>query len=173
MRQLLSAVAAMAVMVLGSAAAQADNVEVKGVHICCGQCQKVIKGILDKVEGVTEISCNQKKRTVTFTAADEKTAKKAFTSLRQGGFYGAASVDGKAITIKNKASTDKVNEVTIKNVHVCCNACKNAIQKLFKGATITYTGDGPQRDVTIAGEDLTRAGVLDTLRKGGLNGTYK
>jgi hypothetical protein len=173
MRQRLAALVAAALLVAGASVVQADSVEVKGVHLCCPACQKAVKGILDNVEGVTEIACDRQKKTVRFTATDEKTARKGFTALRQGGFYGKATVDGKAITIKNKASTDKTNEVTIKNVHVCCGACKKAIEKLFKGATITYTGDGPQKNVTIAGEDLTRAGVLDTLRKGGLNGTYK
>jgi mercuric ion binding protein len=173
MRHLLTAIAAMAALGLSSSALQAEKVEVKGVHLCCGQCQKVVKGILEKVEGVSDIACDRATKTVTFTATDEKTAKKGFQSLRKGGFFGEASCDGKALTVKNKASKDKVNEVTVNDVHVCCGNCKKAIEKLFKGATITYTGDGPQRNVTIAGEDLVPATVLDTLRKGGLTGTIK
>ena len=42
---------------------------------------------------------------------------------------------------------------------------------MFKDATITYTGDGPQMNVTIEGENLTPAGVLQTLRNGGFNGS--
>src|SRR5437870_3177877 len=99
MRQLVTAIAAMAVVGLGSAAALAEKVEVKGVHLCCGNCQKVVKGILDKVEGVTDIACDRQLKTVTFTAEDAKTAKKAFASLRKGGFFGQATCDGKAIPV--------------------------------------------------------------------------
>jgi hypothetical protein len=45
------------------------------------------------------------------------------------------------------------------------------VEKLFKDATISYTGDGPQRNVTVSGENLTPAAVLQTLRNAGLNGT--
>ncbi len=173
MRQLFVAVAAMIAAGLSSSAVQADKVEVKGVHLCCGACQKAVKGILDKVEGVSDIACNRQTQTVTFTAADAKTAKKAFVSLMKGGFYGEASADGKAITAQNKAGKTKAEKVTVNNVHVCCGACKKAIDKLFPGATITYSGNGPQRNVTIAGENLEPAAVLETLRKAGLNGSAK
>jgi hypothetical protein len=173
MRQLLVAVTTLTAAALGSSLAQADQVEVKGVHLCCGACQKAVKGILDKVEGVSEIACDRKAQTVKFTAENGKVARKAYFSLLKGGFYGKATVDGKAVNVKNKAATDKVNQVTVNDVHVCCGACKKAIEKLFSGATISYTGDGPQRNVTIAGENLEPAAVLDTLRRAGLNGSIK
>jgi periplasmic mercuric ion binding protein len=173
MRQLLLAVAAMAAVGLSSSAVQADKVEVKGVHLCCPACQKAVKGILDKVEGISEIACDRQAKTVTFTAADEKTAKKAFYSLMKGGFYGEASADGKAIAASNKAGKDKAEKVTVNNVHVCCNSCRKAIQALFPDAKISYTGSGAQRNVTISGENLEAAAVLNTLRKGGFNGTAK
>jgi hypothetical protein len=173
LRQLFIAIAAMVAAGLGSSAAQADKVEVKGVHLCCPACQKAVKGILDKVEGVSDIACDRKAKTVTFTATDSKTAKKAFQSLRKGGFFGEASVDGNAITVKNKASKDKTDKVTVGDVHVCCGACKKAIETLFTGLTITYSGSGAQKSVTISGENLEPAAVLDVLRKAGFNGKIK
>jgi len=173
MRQLLAFVAAILAAGLSSSAVQADKVEVKGVHLCCGACQKAVKGILDKVDGVSEIACNREAKTVTFTATDAKTAKKAFSSLRKGGFFGEASVDGTAIPVKNKAGKDKTDKVTVNDVHVCCNSCKKAIQELFADAKISYSGSGVQKNVTIAGENLEPAAVLDTFRKAGLNGTVK
>jgi hypothetical protein len=155
-----------------SAVARAEKVEVKGVHLCCPQCIKVVGSILGKVEGVSDAACDRGTKTVTFTATDAKTAKKAFESLVKGGFYGKATCDGKALEVKSaKAPTGKVNSVTVNDVHVCCNACRKSIEKLFTGATITYDGKGAQRNVTIAADNLEPAAVLQTLRDAGFNGT--
>ena len=174
MRQLC--VAAAVILLAGSSSAvvcAAEKVEVKGVHLCCGACVKSVAKILSKVEGVSDAACDRATGTVTFTAKDSNTAKKAFASLARGGFYGKATTGGKTLKIKTEVPKGKVNSVTVKNVHVCCNSCKKAVQKLFPGATITYTGKGPQRDVTIAADNLEPTTVLETLRSGGFNGSVK
>src|SRR5262249_18203918 len=63
MRQLfVAAVATAALAVLAAAPAQAGKVEVKGLHICCGQCEKGITTILGKIDGVTEAKPNKDPR---------------------------------------------------------------------------------------------------------------
>jgi copper chaperone CopZ len=171
MRQLVAAVAVAFLAGFGVQAARAEKVEIKGVHLCCPACVKSVAGILGKVDGVSDAKCDRAEKTVTFTASDAKTARKAFDALRKGGFFGQATCEGKEMKTKNTASKDKAAKVTVNDVHVCCGACKKAVEKLFKDATITYTGDGPQRNVTIAGENLTPAAVLQTLRAAGFNGT--
>lgn len=178
MRQLVVATAGLFLAGLGVHAARADKVEVKGVHLCCPQCVKSVAGILGKVDGVTDAACDRETKTVTFTATDAKTAKKAFEALRKGGFFGQATCEGKELKTKNTASKDKTDKVTVKGVHACCGQCKkildkvfkNATVKVFKNATVTVKGEGAQRDVTITGDNLTPAGVLDALRKAGFNG---
>jgi hypothetical protein len=173
MRQLL--VTAVALLAAGSASTLAraeEKVEVKGVHLCCGQCIKAVGAILSKVDGVSNAKCDKATKTVSFTAKDDATADNAFKSLLKGGFYGFAKTEsGKTLEAKNKASKDKTNEVTVNNVHACCNACQTALKKLFPHATVAVAGKGLQRTVTISGENLEPATVLATLRHGGFNGT--
>jgi len=156
--------------------AGATKVEVKGPHLCCGQCVKVANGLLQKVEGLSEIKADQKSKTVTFTAKDDKAAKAGFMALVDGGFFGTATAGGKEIKLDLAAPKkgDKADVVTVKDVHVCCGACEKAIISLFKDSKVSY-GDGPgkQRSVRIEGKNLDRAEVLDTLHKKGFNGAVE
>ena len=90
---------------------------------------------------------------------------------QEGGFFGQATCEGKELKTKNTASKTKTDKVTVKGVHACCGQCKKILDKVFKDATVSVKGEGAQRDVTIAGENLTPAGVLDALHKAGFNGT--
>jgi copper chaperone CopZ len=174
MRLIVAATAAVLLAFSSNPAARADKVEVKGVHLCCGSCVKAVGSILGKVEGVSDVNCDRKTQTVTFTAKDAPTAAKAFVSLTRGGFYGKATTDGgKVLQTKNEAGSGKAKQVTVSDVHACCGSCKVALQKLFKGAKVTVEGKGAQRTVIIAGENLEPAAVLETLRSGGFNGAVR
>lgn len=161
-----------AVVLAGPAAA--SDVEVKGPHICCGQCVKVVGKLLGKVEGVSDVKADVKTKTVTFTATDEKAAKAGFKALVDGGFFGTATNDGKELKIKvgGAKKGDKMEKVTVKGVHACCGMCKTAIKGLFADSKISYEGEGPQQNVTIEGGDLYRGDVLEALRKAGFNGKF-
>jgi copper chaperone CopZ len=168
-----------AVLILGVGALQAEpaggkKVEVKGPHLCCKQCVKVVGGILGKVDGVSDAQCDIPNKTITFTAKDADAANKAVKALVDGGFWGSATLDGKDLKLPaTTASKDKTNEVTVLKVHVCCGMCQSAINGLFKDAKVTYSPKGPQKDVTITGTDLTAAGVLEALNKAGFTGTIE
>lgn len=161
---------------MGAAAADNAKIEVKGPHICCKQCVKVVGGILGKVDGVTDAKCDIEGKTVTFTAKDDATAKAAVKALVDGGFFGKVTADGKAMKVDAPAPKkgDKADKVAVKDVHVCCGQCQNAIKKIFKDATVTFTDpSGPQRTVNVEGTGLDRREVLDALRKAGFNGTVE
>jgi copper chaperone CopZ len=155
----------------GAAQAFADSVEVKGPHICCGQCVKVAVGLLKDIDGVSEAKADAKSKTVTFTAKDEKAAKAGVQALVDGGFFGKATCEGKDMKITAPAGEGKADEVAVTKVHVCCGQCQTAIKGLFKDAKISFEEKGPQRTVRIQGTDLDRDVVLQTLRKAGFNGT--
>lgn len=173
MRQLLlTAVATVATLALGAAQARAGKVEVKGVHLCCQQCATSIADILKKVEGVADASCDRQAKTVTFTA-DEKAAAAGVKALHEGGFFGAATLDGKEMKVEAAAPKkgEKADEITVKGVHVCCRRCETSINGLFKDAKVEYgPANGKLKDVKITGKGLDKAEVLETLRKEGLNG---
>ena len=65
----------------------------------------------------------------------------------------------------------KADSVTVKDVHVCCMQCKKAIEGLFKDAKVSYEGPGAVKAVTIAGKDVDKGDVIETLRKAGFNGS--
>jgi copper chaperone CopZ len=173
MRQLFVAMGLVAAAsVLHAAAGDGKKGEIKGAHICCGQCVKVVKGILEKVDGLSDVTVDQKTKTVTFTAKDKKAAEKAVAAMFEGGFAGTAKFDDAALKAPTtKLSDSKTAEITVKGVHACCGQCHTALKKLFEGAEVKIDGSGAQRDITIKGDGLSPAGVLKKLNDTGFNGT--
>jgi copper chaperone CopZ len=116
-----------AALLLTGAVRAETKVEIKGVHLCCGQCVKAVGAILKKVDGVTG-KCDQKAGTVTVTASDDATARKAIEALAAGGFHG--EVDNKDLAIKDDSGVTKgkVKSLTLTGVHNCCNQCCKAIK---------------------------------------------
>lgn len=162
--------AAAAVVALSASQAQAGKVEVKNVHLCCKQCVNNVAATLKKVDGVADAKCDQGAKTVTFTTKDEKVSAAAVKALVDAGFFGAATDDGKEVKVEQPAVSGKADEVVVKGVHVCCGACQNAINPLFKEAKVTYSGSGAMKDVKITGKGLDKAAVLATLQKAGFTG---
>jgi copper chaperone CopZ len=169
MRQLF--MAAVVVVAFGAARASADEkAEIKGPHICCKNCVKAVEGILAKVDGVSEVKCSVKDKTVTFMAKDKAATQKALEAMVAGGFAGSAKFGDATLTQATTKLEGKANEVVVKGVHSCCGMCQTAIKGLFPDATVTITGSGPQRDVTIVGTDLSLDAVQQALNGKGFSG---
>ena len=84
-------VAAVALLVFGAlqaAAQEGKKAEIKGPHICCGTCEKNVNDILGKIEGVSDVKCDRKNKTVTLTAADDQAAQKGSDALATAGYHG-------------------------------------------------------------------------------------
>ena len=163
-------------LVLGLSAGQAaaDSVEVKGPHICCGNCVKAVNTLLGGVDGVSEVKADIKTKTVTFTAKDDKAAKAGVKALFDGGLFGSATSGGKELKVDVAAAKkgDKADKVVVKDVHVCCGQCQKGIKAAFPDAKITFTNPaGAQRTVTIEAPGLEPSSVVEILRKAGFNGT--
>jgi copper chaperone CopZ len=169
MRQLL--MAAVVVVAFGAAQARADEkAEIKGPHICCKQCVKVVEGLLAKVDGVSEVKCSIKDKTVTFTAKDKEATAKALDAMVEGGFAGSAKFGDAGIARKAAKLEGKADAVVVKGVHSCCGQCRTAIKGLFPDAKVSFAGPGPQQDVTIAGTDLSLPAVQAALNDKGFSG---
>ena len=145
---------------------------VKGPHICCPQCVGVAKGLLGKVDGVSDAEADAKTKTVTFTAKDAGAAKAGIAALVKGGFSGTATSDSKELKVELPAveKGDKAAAVVVKDVHVCCGQCQNAIKGLFKDTKVSFEGKGAQRTVRVEGDNLYPGAVIEALRKAGFNG---
>jgi bacterioferritin-associated ferredoxin len=171
-QQWIGAVAAAAALSFFAGQTRAAAVEVKGLHICCGQCVNVAKKILAKVDGVSDAAGDKDSKTVTFAATDDKAAKAGIKALLAGGFYGEATIDGKETKVAGTPKKGgKADEITVKGVHSCCAACRKALTKAFADSKVSFSGKGPQQDVTISGKDLDKGETIEALRKAGFNGT--
>jgi hypothetical protein len=175
MNQRVTAILTTFGLILGAAAASANDVEIKGPHICCKQCVGVAQKVLNKVDGVSDVMPDASTKTVKFTAKDDKAAAAGFKALVDAGFFGTATNDGKELKISVTApkAGEKADVVVVKDVHVCCGQCQKAIVKLFDGSKVTFEGKGPQRTVRIEGTSLESSAVMDALRKAGFNGDWK
>jgi copper chaperone CopZ len=171
MRKLFAvAVLILAVTVVRGEEPGGKTAEVKGPHICCKNCQMAVAAILANMDGISEVKCSIKDKTVTFTAKDMDAANKAWEALYNGGFAGSLKFGDETVTKKNKTSDDKVNELSFEKVHACCGMCVTALKGLFPDAKVAVTGKGAQRTVTITGKDLNPAAALKALNDSGFNG---
>jgi copper chaperone CopZ len=173
MRQLICAVVATIVIAgLWAGRADAGKVEVKGVHVCCGQCATAIKTTLGKVDGLSDVAA-AKGKPVTFTTKDDKATTAGMKALLDAGFFGTATDDGKDVKVETDGPKkgDKADEVTITGVHICCPACAGAVKTILgKVDGVSAVDAAKGKPVTVKGKDVDKAAVLEALNKGGFNG---
>ena len=127
-RALIASVSCLVAMA-GIALAE-TKVEVKKVHICCGQCKTAIGKILEGA-GVKG-SCDQEAKTVSITAGDDAAAQKALDALAGGGFHGDTGNKDVKIKDDSGAKEGKVDSLTLKGAHNCCPQCCKAIKAVVK-----------------------------------------
>ena len=64
-----------------------SDVQVEGIHLCCGSCVDAVTDALKAIDGVTSIDVDREAGTVTLNGSDiVHTA--ALNALNKGGFYG-------------------------------------------------------------------------------------
>lgn len=157
-----------AIVTLGfSLAAQAEStITLKGVHNCCGKCDKGIVAAIEKVEGA---SAKTNKGEVTITAKTDADAKKAFESLKAAGYYGKGAGDEAPA-----ADTAKVTSATVDGVHLCCGKCADAANKAAMAAAGVTKSSAVKGDTSFKVEgSFTKGDLLAALNKCGLHGTVK
>jgi len=129
------------VLALGGAVRAENQVKVvvKGVHLCCPGCVAKVGETLKKIDGVTP-KCDREAKTVTITAKDEDTAKKALQALADAGFHG--DTGNKELAIKDDSGVEKgkVEKITLTGIHNCCGMCCKGIK------TVVKTVDGVKGD---------------------------
>jgi copper chaperone CopZ len=129
------------------------KVELKGVHLCCPACTRAVQTTLGDIEGV-KVACDQKTKTVTITAVDDKAAQNALDALAAHGFHGDTGSSTLTIKEDSGVSGGKVTSLNVTGVHNCCGACCAAIKKTVhavngvtgdtakpKGTSFTVTGN--------------------------------
>jgi copper chaperone CopZ len=120
-----------AALFLGAAALAETKVELKGVHLCCGACVKGVATALKGVDGVKP-ACDRENGTVTITATDAATARKALDALAAAGYHGDTGDKGLNIKAESNVPSGKVSKLSLTNAHNCCGSCCKAIKASVK-----------------------------------------
>lgn len=145
------------------------KIELKGVHLCCGQCVGIVAKTLKGVDGVTA-KCDQDAGIVNITAKDDETAQKALDALSGAGFHGDSGND--KIKIKSAAGTasGKVKSLTLTGIHNCCGQCCKAIKATVKKVD-GVSGDTakPKNNTFEVTGDFDAAAVIKALEAEGFH----
>jgi mercuric ion binding protein len=154
---------------LSAGAARAETkVELKNVHLCCGQCVKIVGAVLKKA-GVKG-TCDQEAKTVTITADDDKAAQKALDALAAAGFHGDTGNKDLAIKADSGVSDGKVKSLTLTGIHNCCGQCCKGIKATVKKVE-GVTGDTAKpkdKTFTVTG-DFDAAALVKALNDAGFH----
>ncbi len=164
-KSLLVAASCLGILV---AARPETKVEVKGVHICCGACEKAIGGVLEAA-GVKG-TCDKAAGTVTFTAGDEKAAQKALDGLAAAGLHGTSSVKDVSIKDDSGAKAGKVKSLTVTGAHNCCGACCKAIKGVVAKVDGVKSDDlKPKEKSFVVMGDFDAAALVKALNDAGFH----
>jgi copper chaperone CopZ len=161
------------VCALGTPALCGD-LKLENVHLCCGGCVKAAQKALEGVEGISNVAVDQDAGTVSFAAADRKTARKGVAGLAKAGFAGKATFDGRDVPLPklNIEPGTKSNEVSVKGVHLCCQGCIDTVEEAVKAVSgVTQVAGNKDGTVTVTGTDVEVLKVFEALRGAGFNGT--
>jgi copper chaperone CopZ len=167
--RLAAAASFLAVLALTSTV-QAEGkvtVELKHVHLCCDGCVDTVAKIIGDIDGV-EPKCDKETKTVTITAKDAATAKKALQALADGGYHGQSN--NKELTIKDDSGVkkSKVEKLALTGVHNCCKSCCRGIKEALKKVE-GVTGDtaAPKNDTFEVTGDFEATDVVKALNAAG------
>ncbi|MGD9644200.1 MAG: heavy-metal-associated domain-containing protein [Pirellulales bacterium] len=158
----------------GARAAKVDQVEIAGLHLCCGGCVAELEQALEEVEGVSDLSIDRKSRTARFRVPDAATRNAALEAVTAAGFYGTAMhheepVPMIAATISEPTKADRI---VLTGVHLCCAGCTKAVVKALEDveSVVAVDCDLKSRTVTLTGKDLDVAVIYEQLHQAGFHG---
>lgn len=162
---------------LSMSVAQAGEVTVKGVHLCCGQCVKAVGSALGEVDGISGAACDRDAKTVSFQAAGADAAKAGVKALAKAGFHGKAAHGDKKIAFPKSGAKkgEKADSVTVTGVHLCCGQCVKGVAKALEGVDGKSGAkcDREARTVTVTGSGIEVLAIVKALNKAGFHGTVK
>jgi copper chaperone CopZ len=144
---------AIGLLLLAGSARAETKVELKGTHLCCGNCVKAVGAIIKDIDDV-KAKCDQQNGTITLTAKDDAAAQKAIDALAAGGFHGDTGNKDLKVKDDSGVSAGKVKSLTLTGAHNCCGNCCKTIKATVKkvegvtgdtakpkGETFEVTGD--------------------------------
>ena len=151
-----------------------SDVQVEGVHLCCGSCVDAITEALNDIDGVTNVGCDQNTKVASFKAANDEAAEKGIKALSEAGFFGSAKHGEKELPFPDAGAIKDAKSAKVKfsGVHLCCRSCvkdAHAALKDVKGVS-SIDVDREAGTVTLSGSDIVHTDALAALNKGGFYG---
>ncbi|PAW87056.1 MAG: hypothetical protein B9S33_06980 [Pedosphaera sp. Tous-C6FEB] len=154
--------------------AQADELKLADVHLCCGGCVKGAEKAVAKVGGATA-TVDKDAGTVIIAAASKDILQQAVASLQAAGYYGKSSDATVKVAATAGVPEGKVQKLKVEGVHLCCGKCVTAVQKAVSRvagvkantaeknvATFEVTGDFNAKDVFA---ELNKSGLSGRVAK--------
>ena len=151
-----------------------SDVQVEGIHLCCGSCVDAVTDALKDIDGVTSVACDQNTKVASFKASNDEAAEEGIKALSEAGFFGTAKQGKKDLAFPDAGAKKDVKSAKIKfsGVHLCCRSCvKDAHTALkdVKGVS-SIDVDREAGTVTLNGSDIVHTAALNALNKGGFYG---
>lgn len=158
-------------MAVAPSLVQAEEVTVKGAHVCCGACVKAVGDALSDVKGVSDAKCDRKAKTITFTVENAEAAKSGVKALATAGFAGRARMGEERVKFpgpKIKKGT-KADGVTFTGLHLCCGGCvkgaNGAVENVEGVSEVKVDKDA--KTLELIGKEIDLRSAFRALRKAG------
>jgi periplasmic mercuric ion binding protein len=161
---------AVIVLIFAAPAAAETKVELKHVHMCCGGCAKEVVTVLEKVEGVSNVTTDQETTSAQFTAVDAKAAQRALDALADAGFHGNSGSKEFAFKQDSGVKAGKVKSLTVIGFHNSCPGCVKSFREAIKDIP-GVTGDNAKSKIStceVTG-NFDAAALVEALNKGGFH----
>src|SRR5262245_7827392 len=152
-----------------SGTARAAKVEVKGAHLCCGACNKLVTDILSGINGV-QGSVNTKTKIISITGSSDFAVQQALDALAKSGFYGTTGDDKLKFKDDSGVKEGKVKSLTVQGAHNCCGACCKALKATVKKVKGVESDDAKPKanSFTVTG-DFDAAELVKALNEAGFH----
>src|SRR5262245_35593117 len=148
----------------------AADVKLTDVHICCPSCVKGVATATAPVTGLKAVA-SQDDSTISLSAPDTATLQKGVDALTAAGYFGKSSDPAIKVNAATGAKDQKVKELKIEDLHLCCNSCVKSVNRVLGGVSGVSTNNATKgaKVFTVTG-DFNDKEVMNALQGAGLTG---
>ncbi len=145
------------------------QVQLKGVHLCCGGCTDAVATAVESVPGV-RCQCDMEHGTVTLTATDHTAVQKALDAIADAGLHGETGDEHLAMRAERDIPPGKVPRLTVSGTHNCCQPCYAAIKEAIDTVDgVTGDTSGPGKTVFEVTGNFSAAELVRALNRAGFH----
>lgn len=145
------------------------EVQLRGVHLCCGGCTDAVDEAVAGVPGASS-QCDMEHGTVVVSAPDPATARRALDAIADAGLHGQSDNPGLTMRVEGDLPPGKVQRLTVSGIHNCCTPCNDAIQgAIARVPGVTGDSAQPGRTRFVVTGDFSAGELLKALNAAGFH----